>query len=104
MSELIMCEQISLVPPEVEMFFNRGTMQPRDLTESSDWLISYDTFTDQILVLDLATGWSDIQRQTYSLHDDSLDYGVQNLVNLKDGILLKGTDSIYIFTLPQVLL
>ena len=92
MSELIMSDQIALAPPEVEIFFNRSTIPPRDLTESSDWFISYDTFTDQILVLDLATGWSDIQRQTYSLHEDSLDYGVQNLVNLKDGILLKGLD------------
>lgn len=89
MSEMILSEQIALAPPDVEVFFNRPIIPPRDLTENSDWFISYDTYTDQILVLDLATGWSDIQRQTYSLHDDSPDYGVQNLNNLRDGILLK---------------
>lgn len=90
MSEQILSEQIALAPPDVELFFNRPVIPPRDLTENSDWFISYDTYTDQILVLDLATGWSEIQRQTYSLHDDSPDYGIQNLNNLRDGILLKG--------------
>jgi len=97
MSELIQGEQISTSPPDVEVFFNRPVIPPRDLTENNDWFISYDTYTDQILVLDLATGWSDIQRQTYSLHDDSPDYGVQNLNNLRDGILLKGNKKLKYF-------
>ena len=87
---MILSEKIALSPPEVEVFFNRPLIPPRDLTENFDWFISYCIYTDQILVLDLATGWSDIQRQTYSLHDDSADYGVQNLNNLRNGIFLKG--------------
>jgi hypothetical protein len=100
MSELIENETIPVAPNEFGDFLNRSSSYCRDVVESHDWFILFDICTDQILVLDLSTGWLDVKRITFNIHQNSLNQGIKNYEKLRDGNLLKD-DELFVF--PDIL-
>ena len=74
MAELIENDTIPVAPNACD-FLNRSSIHCRDVVESHDWFILFDICTDQILVLDLSTGWLDVKRLTFHIHQNSLNQG-----------------------------
>ena len=75
LSELIDNEHVSVTSSEIGEYLNRPSIYCRDLTESPDWFILFDVVTDQLLVLDLSTGWLDVKRLSFYIHQNSLHHG-----------------------------
>jgi len=97
LSELIDNEHVSVTSSEIGEYLNRPSIYCRDLTESPDWFILFDVVTDQLLVLDLSTGWLDVKRLSFYIHQNSLHHGIKNYDKLKDGNFLKD-DEFFVFT------
>ncbi|CAG5113862.1 Oidioi.mRNA.OKI2018_I69.chr2.g7952.t1.cds [Oikopleura dioica] len=89
LSKLIKQDRIALYAQNLRYLFNRTHVETCELTESPDWYIAFDPHTDQLLVLDLSSGFIEMQKQVYCIHQDSLSYGYQHLAGLLNGTFLK---------------
>jgi len=89
LSKLIKMDRIPLYAQNLRYLFNRTSIETCELTESVDWYIAFDPHTDQLLVFDLSSGFIEMQKQVYCIHQDSLSYGYHHLEALLSGIYLK---------------